>query len=207
MLNLVDADNPTRKINSSSSTEKATDPPQTSLPVDKVVSTLENKIVPSQETDISTSTTEKDLSIAPLSTSKSDLEPMGEDTITSTTVHAATSTRKPKQKEKSISKNKSRKKKKKDSQARRDTDDIDPTDLEQLDDSISVYERIQNFSRIFTNSRFFTSVRVLKKKKRYLLLVFPKLSFVEIIDKLITDCLNENELVIEDAIDSFEKRP
>lgn len=56
----------------------------------------------------------------------------------------------------------------------------------------SIYSFLEDFSRAFTVGESFTSVRILKKKVKYLKLIFPEDSTIKIIDRLITNCLIEN---------------
>ena len=56
----------------------------------------------------------------------------------------------------------------------------------------SIYDRLKSFSKEFARGHFFTSVRILKKKKEGLSLLFPELSTINIIDNLITDYLIKN---------------
>jgi len=78
---------------------------------------------------------------------------------------------------------------------------IQEESIKQLAESISVFDCIKTFTRAFTNSSYFTSVRVFKKKRAHLSLLYPDLTFIEIIDMLITNCLKANKEQLKAAIE------
>lgn len=61
-----------------------------------------------------------------------------------------------------------------------------------------IFTLLNNFNKVFTRGAYFTSVRILKEKMKYLKLLFPGKSNIEIIDTLITDCLLANRAKLKE---------
>ena len=66
-----------------------------------------------------------------------------------------------------------------------------------------IFTLLNNFSKVFTRGECFTSVRILKEKIKYLKLLFPGKSNIEIIDTLITDCLTANRAKLKEKSKAF----
>jgi len=66
-----------------------------------------------------------------------------------------------------------------------------------------IFTLLKNFSKTFTRGESFTSVRILKEKVKYLKLLFPGQSIIEIIDTLITECLIKNRAKLKERRKAF----
>lgn len=66
-----------------------------------------------------------------------------------------------------------------------------------------IFTCLKNFNKAFTRGEYFTSVRILKEKVKYLKLLFPGKSNIEIIDTLITECLIANRAKLKEKRKAF----